>query len=89
MNNKLYVGNLSYQMEEDMLKQEFENFGTVKSVKIIKDFDSGRSKGFGFVEMETEDEANVCVEQMDGKEVDGRAIKVNIAREREARPKRY
>lgn len=84
MNNKLYVGNISYQMDESGLEKEFANFGTVKSVKIVTDRDSGRSKGFGFVEMETEEDAQKAIESLDGKEMDGRAIRVNVARERPA-----
>jgi RNA recognition motif-containing protein len=84
MNNKLYVGNISYQMDESGLEKEFAPFGAVKSVKIVIDRDSGRSKGFGFVEMETEEDAQKAIESLDGKEMDGRAIRVNIARERPA-----
>lgn len=82
MSNKLYVGNLSYQMDEGALEKEFASFGSVKSVKIITDFDTGRSKGFGFVEMETADEAQNCIENLNGKELVGRSIKVNIAKDR-------
>ena len=82
MNNKLYVGNLPYKMDEDDLKGQFGEFGSVKSVKIITDRDTGRSKGFGFVEMETEEEAQACIENLNEKDFQGRNIRVNIARER-------
>ena len=82
MNNKLYVGNLPYQIEEGDLKGQFAEFGSVKSVKIITDHDTGRSKGFGFVEMETEEEAQTCIENLNDKDFKGRNIRVNIARER-------
>ena len=82
MNKKLYVGNLPYKTDEGDLKGQFSEFGSVKSVKIITDRDTGRSKGFGFVEMETEEEAQNCVENLNDKEFQGRSIRVNIARER-------
>ena len=82
MSKKLYVGNLPYQTEEGDLKGQFAEFGSVKSVKIITDHDTGRSKGFGFVEMETEEEAQSCVENLNEKDFQGRNIRVNIARER-------
>ena len=90
MNNKLYVGNISYQTDESGLEQAFSEFGTVKSVRIVKDRETGRSKGFGFVEMENESDAQRCIENLDGKEVVGRSIRVNIAKERERseRPER-
>ena len=82
MSKKLYVGNLPYQIEEGDLKGQFAEFGNVKSVKIITDHDTGRSKGFGFVEMETEEEAQNCIENLNDKDFQGRNIRVNIARER-------
>ena len=82
MNRKLYVGNLPYQVEEGDLEGRFKEFGTVKSVKIITDHDTGRSKGFGFVEMESETDAQTCIENLDGKDFKGRDIRVNIARQR-------
>lgn len=82
MNNKLYVGNISFKSQEADLEEAFSSFGTVKSVKIIKDFESGRSKGFGFVEMENEDEANECISNLDGKEIGGRQLRVSIARDK-------
>ncbi|MGB0453145.1 MAG: RNA recognition motif domain-containing protein [Bacteriovoracaceae bacterium] len=85
MKNKLYVGNISFQMDESGLEQSFAEFGQVQSVKIITDFETGRSKGFGFVEMGNEDEAQACIENLDGKEVGGRTIRVSVAKERNDR----
>ena len=82
MENKLYVGNISFQLEEQQLEDAFAAFGSVKSVRIITDRETGRSKGFGFVEMETEDQAQECISNLDGKDLNGRNIRVNIARER-------
>ncbi len=87
MNNKLYVGNLPYQVDNEALKAEFSNHGTVGSVKIITDFDTGRSKGFGFIEMANEDEANTCVQKMDGQEFHGRNLKVSIAKAKQSSPR--
>ncbi len=88
MAKKLYVGNLSYDMTEDALKDTFSQAGTVESAIIIKDKMSGRSKGFGFVEMSTEEEAQKAIEMFNGKEFDGRALTVNEARPMEERPRR-
>jgi len=85
MDNKLYVGNLSYSTNETGLQTMFGQAGVVKSVQIIKDRDTGRSKGFAFVEMATQEEAEKAISMFNGKEVDGRALKVNIARPREER----
>lgn len=82
MSNKLYVGNISFQLDENGLEQAFGEFGSVKSVKIISDRDSGRSKGFGFIEMDSSDEAQTCIENLDGKELEGRPLRVNVAKER-------
>ena len=79
----IYVGNLSYGVSDDNLREVFEAFGVVSSAKIITDKYSGRSKGFGFVEMENDAEANAAIEQLDGAEIDGRAVKVNEARPKE------
>jgi RNA recognition motif-containing protein len=84
----IYVGNLSYSMTEDDLKQVFAEFGEVSSAAIITDKYSGRSKGFGFVEMPTQAEAEAAVRSLDGKSVKGRNLKVNQARPREERPQR-
>ncbi|MBP8960715.1 RNA-binding protein [Patescibacteria group bacterium] len=77
---KLYIGNLPYSTRDDTLRGLFAPFGTVVSASVIMDRDSGRSKGFGFVEMSSEAEAKAAKEAMDGKEVEGRALKVDIAR---------
>ncbi len=81
----IYVGNMSYQMTEEELSSVFASFGDVKSAKIIFDRNSGRSKGFGFVEMDNDDEAAKAIEELDNKEVGGRNLRVNEARPREPR----
>lgn len=78
----IYVGNLSYGIKEDGLRQIFEQFGEVSSAKIITDRETGRSKGFGFVEMSNDDEANSSIESLNGKDIDGRSINVSQARPR-------
>ena len=78
----IYVGNLAHQATEDDLRQAFESFGQVESVNIIKDRFSGESRGFGFVEMPSKSEAQKAIEEMNGKDLMGRAVNVN-----EARPK--
>ena len=78
----IYCGNLHFDLTEDELKEHFEAFGQVTSVKIITDKYTGRSKGFGFVEMASEQEGNEAIEKLNGQEISGRAIKVNMARER-------
>lgn len=85
MGNKLYVGNLSFSVDEGSLQTMFADHGTVESAKIIMDRDSGRSKGFGFVEMSNASEAQSAIEKMNGKEFDGRALTVNEARPQEPR----
>ena len=80
MNKKLYVGSLSYDTSEDGLRDLFSQVGAVESVTIIIDRVSGRSKGFGFVEMSTEDEAKKAIEICNGKELDGRSLVVDEAR---------
>ena len=80
---KLYVGNLSWQMTDEDLRNLFEQHGTVASAKIVKDKVSGRSKGFGFVEMESSTEANSAMSGLNNKEIEGRSISVTIAREKE------
>ena len=79
----IYVGNLNYEVTEDELRQEFENYGEVTSVKIIKDRYSGQSKGFGFVEMSDKEEALSAIEGLKNKELKGRPINVNKARPRQ------
>ena len=81
MSNKLFVGGLSWDTKEDGLKDFFSQVGKVEEVKIITDRISGRSKGFGFVTMSTEEEAKKAIEELNGKELDGRTLTVNEARE--------
>jgi RNA recognition motif-containing protein len=78
----IYVGNLSYDITEEELKQAFDAFGQVESVKIIKDNYSGRSKGFGFVEMPDRSEAQSAINDLNGKELKGRTLNINEARPR-------
>jgi RNA recognition motif-containing protein len=84
--NKLYVGNLAYSVRDDSLHQAFSQFGTVTSAKVMMDRDTGRSKGFGFVEMGSDAEAQSAINGMNGQALEGRAIVVNEARPREERP---
>jgi RNA recognition motif-containing protein len=78
----IYVGNLSYEVTEGDLHEAFEGFGQIESVKIIKDNSSGRSKGFGFVEMPNNTDAQSAINSLNDKEIKGRALKVNTARPR-------
>jgi RNA recognition motif-containing protein len=82
--NKLYVGNLAYSMSDESLQQRFGEFGTVLSAKVMMDRDSGRSKGFGFVEMGSSDEAQAAIRGLNGKSIEGRDIVVNEARPKES-----
>ena len=84
----IYVGNLPYSTTNEDLRETFENFGAVDDARVISDRDSGRSKGFGFVEMPNDDEARAAIEDLNGREMDGRALTVNEARPREPRPAR-
>jgi RNA recognition motif-containing protein len=86
MSKKLYVGNLAFQTTSQDLHELFAQAGTVESASIIEDRDTGRSKGFAFVEMSTEEEAAAAIDQFNGKELAGRMLKVNEARPRESRP---
>ena len=86
METKLYVGNLSYDTTEDGLRTAFTQAGTVVSVDIIRDRDSGRMKGFAFVTMNSDEEAQTAIKILNEKTLDERAIKVNIAKPREERP---
>ncbi len=83
---KLYVGNIAYSMDNDSLKEMFSPFGEVTSAQIIMDRDSGRSKGFGFVEFSNTKEAQAAIDKMNGKEFEGRALTVNEARPRVDKP---
>src|SRR3954453_6206876 len=86
MGNKLYVGNLSYNIRDDELLQAFSQYGSGTSAKVMMDRETGRSKGFGFVEMGSDPEAQAAINGMNGQALDGRAIVVNEARPREERP---
>jgi RNA recognition motif-containing protein len=86
MGNKLYVGNLSYNVRDEDLQQAFAQYGGVSSAKVMMDRDTGRSKGFGFVEMGSDAEAQAAINGMNGQALYGRAIVVNEARPREERP---
>jgi RNA recognition motif-containing protein len=83
MGKKLYVGNLAWGVNSSDLQTMFEPYGTVESAQVIMDRDTGRSKGFGFVEMGSDQEAQAAIAAMNGKEVDGRALTVNEARPKE------
>ena len=85
MSTKLYVGNLAFQTTSQDLQELFAQAGTVESANVIEDRDTGRSKGFAFIEMSTQEEAASAIEQFNGKEVAGRMLKVNEARPRENR----
>jgi len=87
MGSKLYVGNLSYNVTSSDLEQLFASHGTVSSAEVISDRDTGRSKGFGFVQMGSDDEAQAAIAAMNGQEHDGRALTVNEAKPREDRPR--
>ena len=85
MSSKLYVGNLAFQTSSQDLQELFAQAGTVESASVVEDRMTGRSRGFAFVEMSSPDEANAAIEQFNGKEVGGRALKVNEAKPRENR----
>ncbi|GAB6088639.1 RNA recognition motif domain-containing protein [Spirochaeta dissipatitropha] len=94
MSNKLYVGNMNYRTNEETLRGLFEAHGTVNSVTIIYDRQTGQSKGFGFVEMETAEAAEAAIEALNEYEIEGRRLRVNVAQPREEgaqqrRPRRY
>ena len=88
MGNKLYVGNLPYTVRDEDLQQSFGQFGAVTSAKVMMERDTGRSKGFGFVEMGSDAEAQAAINGMNGQSLGGRSITVNEARPMEARPPR-
>ncbi|MGD2083660.1 MAG: RNA-binding protein [Chromatiales bacterium] len=83
----IYVGNLPYQLEEEELRETFSGFGEVTSAKIVMDRDTGKPKGFGFVEMAVDEEAEAAIEGLDGSDLKGRSIRVNKARPRPDRPR--
>ena len=88
MTKKLYVGNLSYSVDDHALSEFFADHGTVESAVVIMDRDTGRSKGFGFVEMSSDEEAQAAIEALDGQDLGGRSIRVNEAKPREDRGSR-
>lgn len=88
MSTKLFVGSLSYSVNDDQLKDAFAAAGTVVSAKVIIDRETGRSKGFGFVEMSSDEEAKAAVDMVNGKEIEGRAVAVSEARPQENRERR-
>jgi cold-inducible RNA-binding protein len=85
MSTKLYVGNLAFQTTSQELQEMFAQAGTVQSASVVEDRDTGRSRGFAFVEMSTNEEAAAAIDQFNGKEIGGRALKVNEAKPRENR----
>src|SRR5881394_1192349 len=87
MGSKLYVGNLSYDVNSSDLEQLFAQYGTVQSAEVISDRDTGRSKGFGFVQMGSDEEAQAAIAALNGQEHSGRALTVNEAKPREDRPR--
>ena len=87
MGSKLYVGNLSYNTSSSDLEQLFSQHGTVQSAEVIADRDTGRSKGFGFVQMGSDEEAQAAIAALNGQQHDGRALTVNEAKPREDRPR--
>lgn len=89
MENKLYVGNLAFSLSQDEISDLFSQSGEVLSINLITDRDTGRPRGFGFVEMSTDEEAQRAIEDLNGKEVGGRALNVNIARARQPSRDRY
>jgi RNA recognition motif-containing protein len=84
---KIYVGNLSYSTTEDDIRKAFGQFGTVDSADVIMDRGTGRSKGFGFVEMSNDTEGQAAIDALNGKDLDGRSLNVNVAKPREERPR--
>ena len=87
MGKKLYVGSLTYEVTEQQLTDLFSPHGTVESARVITDRDSGRSKGFGFVEMASDEEAQKAITALSGKPLEGRTLVVNEARPKESRPR--
>jgi len=85
MSTSIYVGNLSYSVNEESLSEIFGAFGSVVSTKIVMDMNTGRSKGFGFVEMSSAEEANKAIKELDNAEINDRNVKVNLAKPREDR----
>lgn len=88
MGKKLYVGNLAFSVTSDSLTQLFAQYGSVESAKVIMDRDTGRSKGFAFVEMSSGDEANKCIQELNGRDCEGRAMNISEAKPQEPRDNR-
>ncbi len=88
MGNNIYVGNLSYNSDDDTLRELFSRHGAVIKAQVVMDRETGRSRGFGFVEMENSSAANAAIQALNGAEVDGRSLKVNEAKPREPREQR-
>ncbi|MCJ7726163.1 MAG: RNA-binding protein [Acidimicrobiia bacterium] len=86
---RLYVGNLPFSVNSDDLEKMFSEYGEVTSSQVISDRETGRSRGFGFVELADDDAGRKAIDEMDGKDTDGRRLTVNMARAREERPRRY
>lgn len=89
MSNKIYVGNLSFNVQEQTLKDTFTAYGDVLSCKLIIDHETGRSKGFGFIEMDTVGDARTAISALDGYELDGRFLKVTAAKPQEKRERTF
>ncbi len=89
MSKKLYVGNLPFSVTEDSLSNSFSAFGTVNSIRLITDRDTGRSKGFGFVEMSSDEEGARAIDELNGTQMDGRALTVSEAKPREAKSQNF
>ena len=89
MGNNIYVGNLSYNSDDDTLRELFSRHGAVVKAQVVMDRETGRSRGFGFVEMENSSSANAAIQALNGAEVDGRSLKVNEAKPREPRERRW
>ena len=87
MSNKLFIGNLSWGVDTDQLRELFSAYGVVTDAIVMTDRETGRSRGFGFVTFETEEEAAAAIEAMDGQDLDGRPVVVNVAKPREERPR--
>ena len=85
---RIYVGNLPFSASDDEIRTLFEGFGSVESVHLISDRETGRPRGFGFVEMENDDEANEAIQALNGSDLGGRTLKINEAKPREPRPPR-
>ncbi|MDX9959290.1 MAG: RNA recognition motif domain-containing protein [Clostridia bacterium] len=86
MSRKIYVGNLNYATTDDSVRELFQRFGAVESATVILDQATGRTRGFGFVEMGTEEAARIAIEKLDGMEFEGRRLRVNAAQEKPKRP---